>query len=55
MRSDTDREILIVGAGAAGLAAAAEIARRGGSAHVLEARDRIGGRCRSRHIPGVPV
>jgi monoamine oxidase len=55
MRSRADHEILIVGAGAAGLAAAAEIARRGGSALVLEARDRIGGRCRSRHIPGVPV
>jgi len=48
-------DVVIIGAGAAGLAAAAEIARAGRSALVLEARDRIGGRCWSLDIPGMPV
>jgi monoamine oxidase len=48
-------DVVIIGAGAAGLAAAAEIARAGRSALVLEARDRIGGRCWSLDVPGVPV
>lgn len=48
-------DALIIGAGAAGLAAATELARAGRSALVLEARDRIGGRCWSFHVPGVPV
>ena len=48
-------EVVIIGAGAAGLAAAAELARRGKSAVVLEARDRIGGRVWSLDVPGLPV
>lgn len=48
-------DVLIIGAGAAGLAAAAELARHKRSALVLEARDRIGGRCWSRHEPGLPI
>jgi monoamine oxidase len=48
-------DVVIVGAGAAGLAAAAAIARYGRSALVLEARDRIGGRCWSLDVPGMPV
>jgi monoamine oxidase len=47
---------VIVGAGAAGLACAAEIVRRSArSVLVLEARDRIGGRCDTRFHPGLPV
>ncbi|MBI2297188.1 MAG: FAD-dependent oxidoreductase [Betaproteobacteria bacterium] len=48
-------DALIIGAGAAGLAAGAELARAGRSVLVLEARDRIGGRCWSLHEPGLPV
>src|SRR3954467_15128233 len=39
-----DADIIVVGAGRAGLAAAREAQRRGASALVLEARDRVGGR-----------
>jgi len=49
------RDVLVIGAGAAGLAAAAELARAGLSVLVVEARDRIGGRCYTRRLPGVPV
>jgi monoamine oxidase len=48
-------DVVILGAGAAGLAAAAELARSGRSALVLEARDRIGGRIWSLDVPGLPV
>jgi len=48
-------DVLIIGAGAAGLAAAAELSRSKLSVLVLEARDRIGGRCWSRYEPGLPV
>ena len=41
-RSDAD--VIVVGAGAAGLTAAAELAETGKSVLILEARDRIGGR-----------
>jgi monoamine oxidase len=46
---------LIIGAGAAGLAAADELARARQSVLVLEARDRIGGRCWTRSEPGLGV
>jgi len=46
---------VILGAGAAGLAAAAELARSGRSALVLEARERFGGRVWSLDVPGLPV
>ena len=48
-------DVVVLGAGAAGLAAAAELARAGKSALVLEARDRIGGRVWSLDVPGLPV
>jgi monoamine oxidase len=42
-----------VGAGAAGLAAAAELVRAGQSVLVLEARDRVGGRAWTRRMAGL--
>jgi len=48
-------DVLVIGAGAAGLAAAAELARAGRSVLVVEARDRIGGRCLTRRLPGIPA
>jgi monoamine oxidase len=54
-RSPLRAEVLVIGAGAAGLAAAAELARAGRSVRVLEARDRVGGRCETRRLPGVPA
>ena len=53
MRTSTD--VIIIGAGAAGLAAAFELGRRRLSVLVLEARDRIGGRCWSRQEPELSV
>ncbi|HXA72076.1 MAG TPA: NAD(P)/FAD-dependent oxidoreductase [Stellaceae bacterium] len=43
----TDADVAVVGAGAAGLAAAHRLRQRGISALVLEARDRIGGRAQT--------
>lgn len=49
-------DVVIVGAGAAGLACAAEIVRRSAlSVVVLEARERIGGRCDTRFHPELPA
>lgn len=48
-------DCVIIGAGAAGLAAATEYVRRGRSALVVEARNRIGGRVWSQDVPGLPV
>jgi monoamine oxidase len=44
-------DVIVIGAGAAGLAAARELARAGVSVALLEARDRIGGRCWTRREP----
>lgn len=44
-----ETEIVIIGAGAAGLAAARELSNAGRSVVVLEARDRIGGRINTHH------
>lgn len=43
-RAKDEYDVIVVGAGAAGLAAAAHLSRNGKSVCVLEARDRIGGR-----------
>jgi monoamine oxidase len=48
-------DTLIIGGGAAGLAAAAELAAQGRTAQILEARDRLGGRIFTRFEPGVPT
>ena len=45
-------DVIIVGAGAAGLMAAWELAQTGRSVLVIEARDRIGGRIHTLHHPG---
>jgi monoamine oxidase len=43
-KASDEYDVIVVGAGAAGLAAAAHLSRNGKSVCVLEARDRIGGR-----------
>jgi monoamine oxidase len=48
-------DVAVIGAGAAGLAAAAELSERGCQVCVLEARDRIGGRIFTRHEPHLAV
>ncbi len=51
--SSRDHDVIVIGAGAAGLAAAAALTRAGGSVLIVEARDRIGGRCDTRRLPGI--
>jgi monoamine oxidase len=53
--TDTDTDILIIGAGAAGLAAVADLARCGRRILLLEARDRIGGRICTQQAPDLAV
>ncbi|HEU4353074.1 MAG TPA: NAD(P)/FAD-dependent oxidoreductase [Burkholderiales bacterium] len=48
-----DQDVIVIGAGAAGLAAAAALARAGRSVLTVEARDRIGGRCDTRRLSGI--
>lgn len=48
-------DVVVIGAGAAGLLAGAELARAGASVLLLEARDRVGGRIWTRREPGLPV
>src|SRR3954469_13527694 len=51
-----DADVLVIGAGAAGLSAARTLADAGRSVIVLEARDRIGGRVWTDHTFGpIPV
>ncbi len=49
------RQVLVVGAGMAGLGAATELVRRGADVLVIEARDRVGGRILTDRSWGVPV
>ncbi len=48
-------EIIIIGAGAAGLAAAHQLSKAGGNLLVLEGRDRIGGRAYTKAVNDMPV
>jgi len=47
----TSADVIVIGAGAAGLAAASELGRSGLSVIVLEARDRVGGRMFTQQEP----
>ena len=48
-------DVLIIGGGLAGLAAAGELSRAGRRITILEARNRLGGRVDTRHEPGWPL
>ena len=48
-------DLLVIGAGAAGLAAARQLTSGGVKVTILEARDRLGGRIYTDHSPGFPV
>jgi monoamine oxidase len=48
-------EVIIVGGGAAGMAAAVELARHGTDVAIVEARDRLGGRILTLHDQPFPV
>lgn len=47
-----EADVIVVGAGLSGLAAAMEVRDRGRSVILLEARDRVGGRCHNVVTPG---
>jgi len=53
--SRTRTDVVVIGAGASGLAAASELARRGRSGLLIDARARIGGRIWSHREPGLLV
>lgn len=52
---NTSYDVIVVGAGAAGLSAASALRRAGKEILVLEARDRLGGRVLTSHVPSLPV
>ena len=52
MIKNKDAQIIVIGAGTAGLTAASELQKMGKSVLVLEARDRLGGRIFSQKIAG---
>lgn len=51
----TPHELVVVGAGVAGLSLARALARRGASVRVLERSRGLGGRCATRRVEGQPV
>jgi monoamine oxidase len=50
-----DCDVVVIGAGAAGLSAAQALVAAGRSVRVLEARPVVGGRIRTEHVPGFPA
>src|SRR5262245_22856196 len=52
---DETADVLVLGAGAAGLAAAQELSQAGLRVIVIEARDRVGGRIFTQHVAGHPL
>ena len=55
MSGRRDCDVIVIGAGAAGLIAAGELIEAGERVTLLEARDRIGGRIWTRREPGVAI
>ena len=55
MNGANDADVVIVGAGAAGLVAARQLSAAGLKSIVIEARDRIGGRIHTIREPGFPL
>jgi monoamine oxidase len=52
----SDSDVIVIGAGAAGLSAARRLAAAGLAVRVIEARDRVGGRAWTAHDPsGLPI
>lgn len=54
-KTSTTTDVVIIGAGAAGLAAANRLTREGFDVVVLEARERVGGRVYTRRDPSSPI
>ncbi len=55
MTIPANADVVVVGAGFAGLSAARELVRLGHDVVVLEGRDRVGGRSSTTTIAGMPV
>jgi monoamine oxidase len=49
-----DYDVLVVGAGAAGIAAARKLTQKNKKVKLLEARDRVGGRTQTINFHGTP-